>query len=71
MSGISSLVPVFKKIKSDFQKNQKTILRVGEVRIESPVIEGKIMKFNLFSDVKIPFKEIKIRKTYMTISFVV
>ena len=71
MSGISSLVPIFKKIKSDFQKNPKKIINFGEVRIENPEIEGKTMKFNLFSDVKIPFKAIKIRKTDMTISFVV
>lgn len=63
--------PILKKIKSDPPKNTKRIQKFGVIKIESPVIEGKTMKFNIISDVKIPFKTIKIRKSDMTISFVV
>lgn len=70
MPGIS-LMPVFQKFILDFKKDQKIDLKVGAIKIENPEIEGKTMKFNVVSDVKIPFKAIKIRKADMTISFVV
>ena len=63
--------PILKKIKSDPPKTTKRIQKFGVIKIESPIIEGKTMKFNIISDVKIPFKTIKIRKSDMTISFVI